>query len=73
MEPNERKAPQTKKATIECTQCGNVLIAPIWSEHLSEHSVRHFWNCDACGYSYETRVYLAPPVRSQDIIGATAC
>ena len=59
MAPNERKSTQTERVSNECAQCGHLLIAPAWSEHLSEHRVRHLWNCDACGYSYETIVYLA--------------
>jgi ribosomal protein L37AE/L43A len=72
MEPNKRKAMQNKKASNECAQCGNVLIAPVWSEHLSEHSVRHLWNCDACDYEYETTVYLVPRVGAKQIIEAAA-
>jgi hypothetical protein len=41
-----------------CAQCGDALIAPIWSEHVSEHCVRHVWSCEACGYEFETAVYL---------------
>jgi uncharacterized protein with PIN domain len=39
-----------------CAQCGKDLVAPIWSEHESEQSVRHLWSCEACGYEFETAV-----------------
>jgi hypothetical protein len=41
-----------------CAQCGNALLAPDWSEHVSERCVRHVWSCDACNYEFETSVYL---------------
>ena len=64
MKPNEPKSTQTERISNECAQCGNLLIAPAWSEHLSEQRVHHLWNCDACGYSYETIVYLALRARA---------
>jgi len=39
-----------------CPQCGQWLLAPDWSEYLSERCVRHTWSCDACGYQFETTV-----------------
>lgn len=41
-----------------CAQCGAPLIAATWSEHLSERCIRHVWECEACGYQFETTVYL---------------
>ena len=41
-----------------CAQCGEPLIAAKWSEHLSECRIRHIWQCDICGYEFETTVYL---------------
>jgi hypothetical protein len=32
---------------------------PEWSELLDEHRVRHLWQCDACGYAFETTVHFA--------------
>jgi transcription elongation factor Elf1 len=54
----------------QCLHCGSEmrlvsvrpmrqnLIAPIWSEHVSDRCVRHVWSCEACGYEFETSVYL---------------
>jgi len=44
---------------VPCAQCGHSLLAPDWSEHVSERCVRHVWSCDACGYEFETSVYLS--------------
>jgi len=43
---------------VECAQCGAAMIAPKWSEHLSDHCVRNVWSCEACGYQFEDLVYL---------------
>ena len=42
-----------------CPQCQAWLLAPTWSEYFNEHCVRHTWNCDACGYEFETAVLFA--------------
>jgi hypothetical protein len=39
---------------IECIRCDDRLIAPNWSEYVSENHVRHFWSCDSCGHQFET-------------------
>jgi hypothetical protein len=46
-----------------CAQCGGWLLAPNWSEFLSERCVRHTWSCDACGYEFETAVIFPAPER----------
>jgi hypothetical protein len=45
-------------AVSKCAQCGADLVAPDWSEHLSEHRVRNVWSCEFCGYQFEDTVYL---------------
>jgi uncharacterized protein with PIN domain len=42
-----------------CPQCDAWLLAPDWSEYLNERRVRHTWSCEACGYAFETDVFLA--------------
>jgi len=39
-----------------CPQCSEWLLAPDWSEYLSERCVRHTWSCEMCGYGFETTV-----------------
>ena len=41
-----------------CPQCGDTLLAPEVSAHVSPHEVRHFWSCDACGHGFATAVDL---------------
>ncbi len=42
-----------------CAQCGEAIIAPVWAEHLGERRIRNIWSCEACGYQFETDIYLA--------------
>jgi ribosomal protein L37AE/L43A len=49
------------KSTLlsKCTQCGGHMIAPLWSEHLSDRCVRNLWSCEDCGYQFEDTIYLS--------------
>lgn len=47
------------RAHIECAQCGNSLFMPEWSELVDELRVRHLWQCEACGYAFETTIRFA--------------
>jgi ribosomal protein L37AE/L43A len=40
----------------ECAQCREVIFLPEWSEYLDARRVRHLWECEACGYKFETLV-----------------
>jgi DNA-directed RNA polymerase subunit M/transcription elongation factor TFIIS len=42
-----------------CAQCGALIIAAQWSEHVNERRIRNVWSCDECGYEFETEVYFA--------------
>ena len=48
-----------------CPQCGDTMLAPESSEHLSESNVRHIWSCEACGHGFATcvDVFRAPRQR----------
>ena len=48
-----------KRLTNSCAQCGEVIFMPEWSEYLSKNRVRHLWECQACGYKFETLVSFA--------------
>jgi hypothetical protein len=39
---------------IACIRCNDSLIAPNWSEYVSERHVRHSWSCESCGHQFET-------------------
>ncbi len=43
---------------MNCTQCGDLLIAPEWSEYADKHHVLHSWSCTNCGYQFETTAFL---------------
>jgi hypothetical protein len=45
-----------------CAQCRESIFLPEWSEYLDARRVRHLWECEACGYRFETLVCFAEPV-----------
>jgi len=53
-----RKSAPVRPA-IECAQCGAPLHIPQWSEWLDAACARDLWQCEACGYSFETTVRFA--------------
>lgn len=57
---SHRHAPGSGRARglIECAQCGNGLFMPEWSELVDARRVRHLWQCEACGCSFETTVIV---------------
>jgi ribosomal protein S27AE len=40
----------------QCAQCGETIFLPEWSEYLDRRRLRHLWECEACGYKFETLV-----------------
>jgi hypothetical protein len=44
--------------SMPCAQCGDLLLAPAWAEHVNANCIRYAWTCDACGYAFENWVYL---------------
>jgi hypothetical protein len=56
------------RPVVECAQCGERLFVPEWTEYRDGGRVLHLWQCEACGYSFETavRFFAAQkhPVRS---------
>jgi ribosomal protein S27AE len=60
----DRHSPRNPKkihsrTQLACAQCGDSLFMPEWSELIDERRVRHVWQCDACGYAFETTVSFA--------------
>lgn len=41
-----------------CPQCAYALVAPDASQHISEHTIKHIWFCEACGTEFATLVRL---------------
>jgi hypothetical protein len=52
---SRRKNEHTRPVN-SCAQCGEPIFLPEWSEYLSHRRVRHLWECEACGYRFETLV-----------------
>ena len=44
------------RPVLPCAQCGTTLLAPEWSEYLDDRRIRHLWECESCGYQFETLV-----------------
>jgi rubredoxin len=67
MAPHTDLAARTRLITYDkntCPQCSAWLLAPDWSEHISERRVRHSWSCDVCSYAFETTVFFAAPEKT---------
>ena len=48
--------------TTTCVKCGEALIAPDWSEFVSERLVLNLWTCTKCGDRFETKAYTPADV-----------
>ncbi len=57
---SDRSQKQPLAKPLPCAQCGHDLILPAWSERIAETRIRYLWTCYACGYEFETTVFLAP-------------
>jgi ribosomal protein L37AE/L43A len=47
-----------------CEKCGEALIAPEWSEFVSERLVINIWSCGNCGLEFETEAYFSAGAKS---------
>jgi Zn ribbon nucleic-acid-binding protein len=56
MELQTRSASVAMKAGrfMACAQCAEPIYIAAWSEHVDDRRVRHLWECEACGYVFET-------------------
>ena len=43
---------------MTCVQCGNVMIAPQWSQFVNKQRIVHFWSCTECGCCLEIVEFL---------------
>ena len=46
------------KFETSCDKCGEPLIAPEWSEFVSEGLVLNLWTCTNCGNRFETEASM---------------
>ena len=35
-----------------CPQCGDMLLAPLYAEHVNASHVRNHWACESCGHTF---------------------
>jgi predicted RNA-binding Zn-ribbon protein involved in translation (DUF1610 family) len=54
----KRSKPSSSFGAI-CEKCGETLIAPEWSECVSERLVINIWSCGNCGFEFETEACLS--------------
>jgi hypothetical protein len=51
------QSPQNEHAHARASNlCAQTILLPEWSEYLGRRRVRHLWECEACGYRFETLV-----------------
>jgi ribosomal protein S27AE len=43
-----------------CPLCGDMLLAPMMAEHVSERLVRNHWACESCGYTFRRSFEFEP-------------
>ncbi len=43
---------------MNCPECGDLLIAPEWSEYEDEQHILNLWSCTNCGYQFDTTACL---------------
>ena len=43
-----------------CPLCGDILLAPMLAEHVSERLVRNHWACESCGYTFRKSFEVQP-------------
>jgi ribosomal protein L37AE/L43A len=68
----DQKSTKATRTLNQCAQCGDALLAPVWSEYVKERCVRHLWNCESCDYTFETTVYLAAKDSVEHLISDAA-
>jgi predicted nucleic-acid-binding Zn-ribbon protein len=49
-----------------CKKCGEPLIAPEWSEFVSEGLILNLWSCTKCGCRFETEVCMPADAEAKD-------
>jgi hypothetical protein len=52
-----RDTARSARPRIAC-QCGERVHIPQWTEYHNSGRIRHLWECDACGCSFETTVHV---------------
>jgi ribosomal protein L37AE/L43A len=50
-----------------CEGCGEELIAPEWSEYVSEQLVINIWSCPSCSNQFETKAQMPADTKATAI------
>lgn len=45
-------------APARCPHCDDWMVAPVSSEFVEGGEIRHFWECETCGETSCTSIYL---------------
>ena len=56
---------RSAKFETTCERCGDALIAPEWSEYVSERLVLNLWSCTNCGCRFETEAFVPADANSK--------
>ena len=57
-DPSARRMFAHSRPIVECTHCGNRLYVPESSEYVDAGRIRHLWQCEDCGCSFETSTHF---------------
>lgn len=49
-------------APINCSHCGDQMVAPMSSEFVEGGEIRHYWECDSCGEPSSTSIDIGTQV-----------
>jgi len=49
---------------MTCVQCGDLMIAPEWSEYEDERHVLNLWSCTKCGCQFEIEAVVPAGTKS---------
>jgi len=65
LEAENKNKPKEDAMTTTCVKCGEALIAPEWSEFVSERLVVNLWTCTKCGDRFETKACMPADAEHQ--------
>ena len=51
---------------MTCAQCGELMIAPEWSEYDDARHVHNLWSCTKCGCLFETEALVPADAEAKD-------
>jgi Zn ribbon nucleic-acid-binding protein len=57
---------------VNCVQCGDLQIAPEWSEYKDEQHVVNLWSCTNCGCHFETEACATASRSANDAVAIKA-